>query len=123
MRSAARTRVLIVEDDESTRWLLGMFLQKSFSDFDFFYADSAKAGVEFLGSASVDLVVCDYNMNDGLGTEVLKHLRNIKSSTPFILYTSEELQRIPHISYLRFSYIQKPEIDSLMLEIAHQLRK
>lgn len=123
MRSATRTTILIVEDDESTRWLLGMYLQKLFSDFDFLYAHSAKAGMEFLDSAPVDLVVCDYNMSGGLGTEVLEYLRDSKSNTPFILYTSEDLQRIPHISYLRFSYIQKPEIDSLMLEIAQQLKK
>lgn len=123
MRSAARTRILIVEDDKSTQWLLGKFLQKSFSGFDVLYADSALEGKRLLEINQVDIVICDYNMSGGLGTEVLEYLRDAKSDLPFILYSSEELQRIPHVSYLKFTYVQKPNIDILMVEISRQLQK
>lgn len=122
MKRAAKTKLLIIEDDESTRWLLGLFLQKSFSNFDYLYAESAIDGIKHLESESVDLIICDYNMNGGLGTEVLEHLRDTNSSKPFILYTSEDFNRIPHVSYLRFSYIQKPDIDALIDEVVRQLR-
>jgi len=122
MKRAAKTKLLIIEDDESTRWLLGLFLQKAFSNFDYRYAESAIEGIKLLKSERVDLVICDYNMNGGLGTEVLEYLRDTNSSKPFILYTSEDLNRIPHVSYLWFSYIQKPDIDALVDEVVRQLR-
>jgi DNA-binding NtrC family response regulator len=121
--NVVKPKVLIIEDDESTRHLLEMFLQKLPIKPDVLCADSADEGKRLLGLNRVDLVICDFHMGDGFGTEVLEHLRDIKSEVPFVLYTSEEFSRIPHISYLKFTYIQKPEVDSLMDEITRQLQK
>lgn len=121
--NVVKPKVLIIEDDESTRHLLEMFLQKLPNKPDVLCADSAAEGKRLLGLNRVDLVICDFHMGDGFGTDVLEHLRDTKSEVPFVLYTSEEFSRIPHISYLKFTYIPKPEVDSLMDEITRQLQK
>jgi len=118
-----KSRILIIEDDESTRHLLEMFVQKLPIKPDVLCADSAENGKRLLSLNHVDLVVCDYHMGDDFGTDVLEYLRDTKSEIPFILYTSEEFPRIPHISYLKFTYIQKPEVDLLIDEIERQLQK
>lgn len=94
MDGIVKSTILVIEDDESTRYLLRLFLQKLSGELEILYADSALEGKRLLGLNRIDLVVCDYHMGGGLGTEVLEHLRDIKSELPFILYTSEELQRI-----------------------------
>lgn len=121
MKDDPKKLILIIEDDESTRYLLGLFLQKC--PVQTLYAASVGEGKRLLSQDSVDLVVCDYNLGDGFGTDVLAHLRDTKSETPFILYTSEEFSRIPHISYLKYTHIQKPNVDHLMDEIERQLQK
>ena len=121
MKNDVSKLILVIEDDESTRYLLGLFLQKY--PVKALYADSVYEGKRLLSQYGVTLVVCDYHLGDGLGTDVLAHLRDMKSEIPFILYTSEEFSRIPHISYLKYTHVQKPNVDTLMGEIEQQLQK
>lgn len=123
MNEVVKHRILVIEDDESTRYLLRWNIQKLAVELDVLYADSVPEGKRLLGLNRVDLVVCDYHMGRGRGTEVLEHLRDTRSELPFILYTSEERHRIPHVSYLKFFYVQKPNIAMLMDEISRQLQK
>lgn len=121
MNGVLNKKILVIEDDESTRYLLGLFLQKF--PINALYADSVYEGKRLLRQHDVDLVVCDYNLGDGFGIELLAHLRDTKSEIPFILYTSEEFSRIPHTSYLKFTHVQKPNVDTLMDEVERQLQK
>jgi DNA-binding response OmpR family regulator len=114
-------KILIIEDDESTRHLLVMFLQKF--PVAVLHAESVDEGKSLLDQNNIALVICDYHLGDNFGTDVLTHLRKRKSETPFILYTSEEFTRIPHVSYLQYSYIQKPEVDALLIEVEKWLQR
>lgn len=121
MNDVVKSRILVIEDDESTRHLLGMLLQKF--PVTVLYAESAAEGKILLDQNNIALVICDYHLGDNFGTDVLEYLRSKKSETPFILYTSEEFARIPHVSYLQYSYIQKPKVDDLLSEVEKWLQR
>lgn len=123
MKNSANPRILVVEDDESTRWLIGQVLQQISIKVEILYAASASEGNASLEQNPVDLVVCDYHMGDTNGLDVLKYLRSVKSKIPFILFTSEHSQNIPHVAYLQYSYIQKPDTNKLLAEIENFIEK
>lgn len=122
MKNAAHPRILVVEDDESTRWVIGQSLQHLSVKVDILYAKSANEGKTSLEKNHVDLVICDYHMGDANGLEVLKFLRDAHTETPFILYTSELSSNIPHVSYMKYTYVQKPEMNGLLDEIERWIK-
>jgi two-component system NtrC family response regulator len=122
MKNATLPRILIVEDDESTRWLLGESLQRFHIRVEVFLTSSVTEGRLWLKESSADLVICDYHLGESTGLDVLKYLRDIKSEIPFLLYTSEELKNIPHVSYMNFKYIQKPELKELLDAVERNLK-
>lgn len=106
-----RKRILFIEDDDSTRWLLNESFKRV--DAEFTFAVSAADGRAHIDRAQFDLVVCDYYLGDGVGADVFKHLRAISEQTPFILFTSIE-DILPELKTETFHYIQKPELGSLL---------
>lgn len=63
-------KILVIEDDESTRFLLGLTLEQQ-REFDLIWATCVAEGKLRFAENQVDLIVCDQNMGDGFGTEVL----------------------------------------------------
>ncbi len=106
-----KKHILFIEDDESTRWLL----MESFKrvDAEFTFAVSATDGKAHIDRSQFDLIVCDYNLGDGVAAEVFGHLKAVSAQTPFILFTSIE-DILPDLKIETFHYIQKPEVGVLL---------
>lgn len=112
-----RKQILFIEDDDSTRWLLGESFKRV--DAEFTFAASTAEGKSQIDSSRFDLIICDYYLGDGIGADVFKHLRNVNTQTPFILFTSIE-DILPELKTETFHYIQKPEL-GILLDQAQKL--
>ena len=86
----SRKKVLIIDDDESI--LLAVSRVLTVSGFDAVSAPGGETGLEMIRSAQPDAVVCDVNMPDMDGFEVLRRVRADPAtvSLPFILLTSAD---------------------------------
>ena len=79
-------RVLIVDDEESTRLLLGRILE-SIPGLDTTLADSGEAALKMLAERPFDLILLDLMMPGIGGIEALTRIRNSKANqkTPVIV--------------------------------------
>ena len=82
-------RVLVVDDEAAITKLVRMLL----ADFDVTRVTVSKSGMEakrfleFRGE-EIDIVICDWNMPDLSGLDLLKWVRGTGSSMPIIFLTS-----------------------------------
>lgn len=104
-----KRRILIVDDEEINREILGNILQDRY---DVFYATDGKKAMEMLGDKNSDfsLILLDLLMPvmDGFevldllqGDEVLKHV-------PVIVMTSEKTAEVKSIKHGAYDFITKP---------------
>ncbi len=70
----AKRRILLVEDDENTRAILTMLLEKEF--YDVISAGNGMEGLEQLHEKHPDIIVCDLMMPVMGGLQMLKKVRN-----------------------------------------------
>jgi len=80
--------VLIIEDNKALLEELSESLE--FSGFKTYESENGKAGIELAKSLCPDIILCDIMIPDADGFEVLKELKNYKSTSgiPFIFITS-----------------------------------
>jgi len=81
-------KVLIIDDTSEAR----MMLKNMLTDIGItqvFEAEGGKEGMRFLDTAFdfVDMVLCDWNMPDMSGISLLKQLRSVDNSFPFMMIT------------------------------------
>jgi CheY-like chemotaxis protein len=111
--------VLVIDDEEGIRWMVDNTLKSLM--LNLLFACSSEEGKEKLEHHRIDLVICDYNMTGAPGIEVLRHLKDRNMNIPFIFYTGEIQERIPHVSYQKFSFVEKPETKKLFREVVRHL--
>ena len=71
MPSPASLRVLVVDDQETMRWIVQGHL-KTLLITRVFQADSATTALAMLKDQKYDLILSDYNMDNGSGLDLLK---------------------------------------------------
>jgi two-component system chemotaxis response regulator CheY len=83
-------RVLVVDDQQVTRTIVKAVL-KSLGFNDIFTADGGKEALLILRRHLIDLIICDWNMPDMTGIEVLKSVRKDPryEDVPFLMLTAE----------------------------------
>ena len=88
MPSPATLRVLVVDDQESMRWIIVGHL-KTLGISRAFQAESANTAIEMLKTQKYDLILSDYNMDNGSGLDLLKAVRAnpLTRKLPFIMVT------------------------------------
>lgn len=111
--------VLIVEDRETDLWLINQTIRGL--PLKTLVTNCVFGGKESLNQHRVDLVICDYNLQDGIGTEVLQQLIDEGQNIPFILFTGELISNIPEIKYHNFCFVEKSESKKLRIEVIRQL--
>src|SRR4051812_26889557 len=79
------SKLLIIEDDIDMGVLLKRFLTKN--GYEVETATTGKSGVAAFAADQPDLVLCDYRLGDMEGAEVLKRVKDIEPSIPFIIMT------------------------------------
>ncbi len=83
-------KILIVDDDKTTRKLLSLYLKSK--GYDIITAENGLDAIEKLGAGDINLIVTDMNMPYMDGIELTKTLRAAGSSSqgiPIIMVTTE----------------------------------
>ncbi len=66
-----RLKILLVENDPTDQIAVQRLFQIQGLDYDLDVADSCHLALEFLEQSEYDIVLLDYNLNDGTGLELL----------------------------------------------------
>jgi len=103
----ARTRVLLIEDEESIHEPLAAALERESFVVD--VATTAAEGLERFRTRAPDLVLLDVMLPDGDGRDVLREIRRI-SRTPVVMLTArgEEIDLVLGLELGADDYVSKP---------------
>lgn len=115
-------RILIVDDDESTRTTLSTYLNEL--KFDTFSADCGLKGIEEVKKNNPDLVITDINMPDISGLDVLKAVKEIDDLIQVIIITAYDDMgsTIKAMQNGAYDYLEKPiDINRLKISISRAL--
>ncbi|MCI8611797.1 MAG: response regulator [Clostridiales bacterium] len=80
-------RILLVDDDETFRYILAELLKK---EFEVLESSGVKDALSKLKIASVDLICSDYRMGDGTGLDLLRCCKEPNISIPFLLMSADD---------------------------------
>jgi two-component system, chemotaxis family, chemotaxis protein CheY len=82
-------KILIVDDDSTTRKLLGLYLRAK--GYEVAYAENGLDGIEKLGSENPNLIISDLNMPYMDGIEFVKNVRadQTHKEIPVLMVTTE----------------------------------
>ena len=103
-----RSTVLVVEDDEDQRFLIGTLFEES--GFDVLECDSAEAALELVHEQAdrVALVFSDVRLNGQLdGVDLAKSIRDEAPEVPVILTSGAGGERLKHMPE-NTDFMQKP---------------
>ncbi|MDC8636857.1 sigma-54-dependent transcriptional regulator [Xanthomonas hortorum] len=82
----ARTRILIVDDEDSIRFGMRDFLESR--GYDVIDADSCRRARELFQASSPDVAVIDFRLHDGSAIDLLRDFRQIDPDVPMIVLTA-----------------------------------
>ncbi|WP_443945537.1 sigma-54-dependent transcriptional regulator [Pedobacter sp. AW1-32] len=117
-------KILILEDDTTFAQLLEGFLTKNKHEITL--VTHIKQSFKAIESQEFDLLLIDYRLPDGVGLDVLSHVRDKGLSTPLIIMTSFNDVRtaVKSMQMGAFDYITKPvNPDELLMVISNSLSK
>jgi two-component system, HptB-dependent secretion and biofilm response regulator len=118
-------RVLVVDDDVAIRGTIKRYLRQ----YDIELADSVEDAVRHLEQQRYDLVLLDRRLPDGLGDEVVAHVRARGWSLPVVMMSGEvdpraHLQRGGADDFIEKPFVREALVDKVeRLLTAHALRK
>jgi predicted DNA binding protein/ActR/RegA family two-component response regulator len=81
--------VLLIDDDETWVRTQCRLLERSHDAVSVSTATSSEAAQQALSAETPDCVVCDYQLGDGTGVDLLAEFRTTEPERPFILVTGE----------------------------------
>jgi two-component system, chemotaxis family, chemotaxis protein CheY len=81
--------VLIVDDSKAMRMIVRRTLRQAGFDVDVAEASNGQEALEMLRTGSFDAVLCDWNMPEMTGIQLLKRINDEDISVPFGFVTSE----------------------------------
>jgi two-component system, OmpR family, KDP operon response regulator KdpE len=116
-------KILIIDDDENTLWLMGTLLQHH--NFDVLKSSSATEGLQLVRDDKPDLVLLDVMMPDLDGWEVCRRIRET-SDVPIIFITARSSVKdvVKGLEIGGDDYIVKPfDNHELLARIRTQLRR
>ncbi|WP_434521722.1 response regulator [Halorubrum sp. AS12] len=107
--SGDRIRVLHVEDDEAFADLTAAYFERLDADIRHEAVRTVGAARRRCRGESFDAVVCDYDLPDGTGIDLLEHVREIDPELPFVLFTGKGSEEVASeaISAGVTDYLQK----------------
>lgn len=110
-------KILIIEDDMDMSLLLKRFLTKN--GYEVEAVANGKNGVSSFTANPTDLVLCDYRLGDMEGVEVLKRIKDIEPTVPFIIMTGySDIRTAVNVMKMgAFEYLTKPLLPDETLQI------
>jgi DNA-binding NtrC family response regulator len=113
-------RVLVVEDDENTGWLLGYYLMKTFPDAECTFCHNGIEAMEFLNIRDADAIVTDSYMHPINGLGLIQWVRQRPSSIPIVMVTGDasiEAEAIKAGATMVVGVVRSAEIGEILLEL------
>src|SRR3569833_1110688 len=101
-------KILIIDDEVNVALLLSKFLTRN--GFDVTTAATGSSGLEYLKNGALDLVLCDFRLEDTDGREMLKTIKTQYPKTGVIIITgySDIKMAVELIKMGAYDYITKP---------------
>lgn len=113
-----KRRVLVVDDEESIRWVLGKCLEKA--GFEVQYAENGTDAIKTASSGSFFSIILDITMPDMSGFDVLRELRVRQIDPPVIIITAQNTVKnaIDAMKQGAYDYIAKPfDLDEVKITV------
>ena len=113
-----KKKVLVVDDEESIRWVLGKCLEKA--GYVVRYADNGAKAIESASSEGFSSIVLDITMPDMSGFDVLREFRAKGVNPPVIIITAQNTVKnaIDAMKQGAYDYIAKPfDLDEVKLTV------
>lgn len=121
-------KVLLVEDQNEARAMMRNMLSE-LGITQIFEAPDGKQALQFIDSAYdfINLVVCDWNMPTMTGVELLRQLRSVDPSMPFLMITGRgDMESIVEAKTSGVTgYIKKPfsaaQLEAKLRVVVHKM--
>src|ERR1700751_4863658 len=100
--------ILIIDDDKDICMLLSRFLVKN--NFEVIIANTGKAAIEVLSNNKLDVVLCDFRLEDMTGKDILFKIKELHPHLPVIIMTgySDVRMAVTIMKLGAYDYITKP---------------
>ena len=82
-------RILVVDDSKAMRMIVKRHAGQAMPDAEFVEAENGAQALEIVRAEPPDLVLCDWNMPEMTGIQLLRALREEGRQVPFGFVTSE----------------------------------
>lgn len=118
-----KSRILVVDDEESIREFLEIMLKKE--NYEVTTAEDGLRAKEILAKKSFDMVISDMQMPNMTGIELLKHVKESYPDVVFMMITAFGTTEtaVDAMKMGAYDYVTKPfKIDEVRLNIANALR-
>jgi DNA-binding response OmpR family regulator len=111
--SAARKRILCVDDDEDTRGMMDVLL--GVYGYEPVIAASVSDALETARSGGIDLCILDHWLTEGSGIDLCQQIRALDSQTPIMFYSGAgyEADIQKGLAAGAQAYLVKPDFDHL----------
>lgn len=122
MADAPRHKILVVDDDQDQRSLLGGFLTSQ--GFDVCSAASGEQALETLEAESIAMMISDVRMTGMSGLDTLREARKIRPTLPVLLVTAyaDIHDAVGAIRDGAVNYLEKPiDLDELLTTVRQAL--
>ncbi len=110
-----REKILIADDEESIRWVLGNCLKK-----EGYKVEYGTQALERIASDNFSLIVLDIRMPDTNGLEVMRQVRSAGIDTPVIIITAQNTVKnaIDAMKEGAYDYLLKPfDLDEVKITV------
>ncbi len=116
--------ILVVDDCLEMRETLAHILVYNVPNCLIFQASSGNQAMSLISQDHFDLIVSDYEMQDGNGYDLLKFVNESRPDIDFLLYTSQILPKLPsNLSKNFLGTCDKPDFEELLKTIRKSLEK
>lgn len=113
-----KRKILVVDDEESIRWVLGKCLEKV--GYTVEYGENGSQGIDKALSGDFSSIILDITMPDMTGFEVLNEIRANGIDSPVIIITAQNTVRnaIEAMKQGAYDYIAKPfDLDEVKITV------
>lgn len=115
-------KILVIDDDESTRESLSMYLEDL--GYNVCEADNGLKGLEIIKNDFPDLIISDIKMSGLTGIELAYVIKGLKFNIPIILVSCYENSEIRFAESYYYAFLPKPlDINDLKSNIREALKK
>lgn len=113
-----KKRILVVDDEESIRWVLGKCLEKEGYTVD--YGEDGTQGIDKALSGNYSSIILDITMPDMTGFDVLNEIKSNSIDSPVIIITAQNTVKnaIDAMKQGAYDYIAKPfDLDEVKITV------